>query len=357
MLGLAIDRPRLRMAPAPSGFLHIGNVRTFLFDYLYAQRYEADLVLRIEDTDAERSTPQAEAYIIDCLHWLGIEWQEGPDIGGQYGPYRQSEREDSHSATALSLLASGHAYECFCTPQELEQERKGQEAQGQAPRYSGRCCRLSEPEKEAFRDEGRIASIRFHAPSSREVAWQDLVYERVAFESDDIGDFIILRSNGTATYNLANVADDHNMRISVGLRSQSHLSNSPRQIMLYEALEWPIPDFAHVPDVLDMQGRKMGKRLGAKGVTEYRDEGYLPEALVNYMALLGWSSPSHEEFLSTDDLRREFSLDRVQKSNAAFDPARLEWFNAQYIRGLPVEDLIDRAAPFLEKAGLISIAS
>jgi nondiscriminating glutamyl-tRNA synthetase len=351
---MATDRPRLRMAPAPSGFLHLGNVRTFLFDYLYARGHSGTLVLRIEDTDADRSTSEAEAYISDALHWLGIDWDEGPDVDGEYGPYRQSERQESHRATALHLVSTGHAYECFCTPEELNAERAEQQARGQAPRYSGRCFRLSTVEKSAFRAEGRVPAIRFHVPEGETVAWDDLVYEHVSFQSDDLGDFIILRPNGAPIYNLANVVDDHGMRITVGLRSQSHLSNTPRQILMYRALGWDPPQFAHVPDVNDLQGRKMGKRYGAKGVTDYRNEGYLPEAVVNYMALLGWSSPSEEEFLSMEDLCRQFTFDRVQRSNAAFDPERLEWFNAQYIRKLPVPVLLDRAEPFLEAAGLLS---
>lgn len=348
------SKPRLRMAPAPSGFLHLGNVRTFLFDYLYARGQGGDLVLRIEDTDADRSSPEAEAYIIDSLTWLGIRWDEGPDVGGPRGPYRQSEREASHRRASQALLETGHAYECYCTPEELEGERREQQARGEAPRYSRRCYRLSSDEIQALRAEGRVPAIRFHVPERTDITWQDLVYGPINFKSDDIGDFIILRPNGAPIYNLANVVDDHDMEVTVGLRSQSHLSNTPRQIMLYNALDWPVPDFAHVPDVNDLQGRKMGKRYGAKAVIDYREEGYLPQAVVNYLALLGWSSQIDQEFLSMDDLIAQFSLDRVQKSNAAFDPARLEWFNAQYIRRLDIDDLIQAALPFLERSGLVS---
>lgn len=344
--------PRLRMAPAPSGFLHLGNIRTFLFDYLYARGHEGTLILRVEDTDAARSGPEAESYIGDSLHWLGIEWDEGPDVGGPHGPYRQSERERLHREAARELLSLGKAYDCFCTEAELEAERREQQARGQAPRYSRRCLHLTDVETESFRTEGRVPAIRFRVPEGLEVAWDDLVYGRISFRSDDIGDFIILRANGAPIYNLANVVDDHGMEITVGLRSQSHLSNTPRQIMLYQALGWAPPAFAHVPDVNDKQGRKMGKRFGAKGVPEYRSEGYLPEAIVNYLALLGWSPPDEEEFLSLDELKARFSFDRVQRSNAAFDDERLQWFNAQYIRRLPAEIIADRAVPFLTQAGL-----
>jgi nondiscriminating glutamyl-tRNA synthetase len=344
--------PRLRMAPAPSGFLHLGNIRTFLFDYLYAGSKAGALVLRIEDTDASRSTEEAESYIADSLHWLGIDWTEGPDVGGPFSPYRQSEREESHRKAAYDLLGRNAAYECFCTSEELEAERRDQQSRGQAPRYSGRCYRLSDAEKDAFRGKGRIPSIRFHLPAGQEIAWDDMVYGHVSFQADDLGDFIILRANGAPIYNLANVVDDHAMGISVVLRSQSHLSNTPRQMVLYEALGWEIPNFAHVPDVNDLQGRKMGKRYGAKGVPEYRAEGYLPEAIVNYIALLGWSPPTPDEFHLLSDLEQLFSFDRVQRSNAAFDPERLEWFNSQYIRRLTAETIAQRAIPFLRAAAV-----
>jgi nondiscriminating glutamyl-tRNA synthetase len=347
--------PRLRMAPAPSGFLHLGNVRSFLFDYLYAKGHSGELVLRIEDTDADRSSPASETYLIECLHWLGIEWDEGPDIGGPYGPYRQSEREDLHTEAGKSLLDLGRAYECFCTREELEAERRDQESRNQAPRYSGKCRNLTEDQRRDLRAEGRIPSIRFLVPKGQPIGWNDLVYGEITFQSEDIGDFVILRPNGAPIYNLANVVDDHGMQITIALRGQSHLPNTPRQIMLYEALGWPIPQFAHVPDVLDKQGRKMGKRFGAKGVTEYRDEGYLSEAVVNYMALLGWSSPKDEEFLSMTELCEQFSFERVQRSNAAFDETRLEWFNGQYIRRLAPAELAARARPFLAEAGLIEM--
>ena len=346
------EGPRLRMAPAPSGFLHLGNIRTFLFDYLYSHGHEGTLVLRVEDTDAAKSSPEAEFYIKDSLTWLGIEWDEGPDIGGPYSPYRQSERENSHRQAARDLLASGAAYECFCTETELEAERREQQARGTAPRYSGRCYGLSAEDRDRLRGQGRVPALRFHLPMGREIAWEDMVYGRVSFQSDDIGDFIILRANGAPIYNLANVVDDHAMEITVVLRSQSHLSNTPRQILLYEALGWPVPSFAHVPDVNDLQGRKMGKRYGAKGVPQYRDEGYLPEAIVNYIALLGWSPPQEDEFLSMGALKRVFSFSRVQRSNAAFDPERLDWFNSQYIRRSTPSDIANRATAFLEKAGI-----
>jgi glutamyl-tRNA synthetase len=340
------------MAPAPSGFLHLGNVRTFLFDYLYARGHGGALVLRIEDTDAARSTPAAEEYIRDALHWLGIDWDEGPDVGGPFGPYRQSEREGLHREAAHALKSTNHAYDCFCTTEELAAERSEQDARGEPPRYSRRCLTLTESEKAVFRQEGREPAMRFLVPDGQTIAWNDLVYEHVSFQSDDIGDFVILRPNGAPIYNLANVVDDHGMQITVGLRSQSHLSNTPRQLLLYDALGWDPPAFVHVPDVSDLQGRKLGKRYGAKGVTEYRAEGYLPEAVVNYMALLGWSSPTEEELLSLEELCRQFSFDRVQRSNAAFDGERLEWFNSQYLRRIPIDDLVDRAIPFCEEAGL-----
>ena len=340
------------MAPSPTGFLHLGNARTFLFDYLYAKSQGGTLVLRVEDTDAERSTTEAEEYLVDALHWLGIQWDEGPDIGGPYPPYRQSDRT-GYREQADRLLTSGVAYECFCTDEELERERIEQQERGEAPRYSQRCYRLTEQERAEFRAAGRQASVRFHVPADQTIAWNDGVYERTEFNSSDIGDFVILRRDGSPIYNFANVVDDHAMNISTIIRSQSHISNTPRQIMLYEALGWPLPDFAHVPDVLDRDKAKLSKRRGAKGVTDYRDEGYLPEAVVNYLALLGWSSPTDQEILSFEDLFQQFSFDRVQRSNAALDPARLEWFNSQYMRLLPSEEISERALPFLVRAGLL----
>lgn len=346
------DGPRLRMAPSPSGFLHLGNVRTFLFDYLYARGHNGDLILRVEDTDADRSTDEAEQYLSDALRWLGIRWSEGPDVGGPHAPYRQSQRTALHREAANHLLLSGAAYECFCTESDLKQERLEQQARREAPRYSGRCYGISSFQREALIEEGRVPAIRFRVPLSQQLGWDDLVYGYTEFLSDDIGDFVILRANRSPIYNLANVVDDHDMKVTIALRGQSHLSNTPRQMMLYRALGWPVPAFAHVPDVLDLQGRKMGKRFGAKGISEYRDEGYLSAAIVNYVAFLGWSSPSDEEFLSIEELSRQFSFDRVQRSNAAFDPARLEWFNSQYIRRMNIADLCRASAPFVEKYGL-----
>ncbi len=346
------DGPRLRMAPSPTGFLQLGNVRTFLFDYLYARGHDGALVLRIEDTDAERSTPEAEAYLVDALHWLGIQWDEGPDIGGAHGPYRQTERT-GYREVAARLTETGHAYECFCTREELEQDRRQQQERGEAPRYSGRCYGLSEEQRARLRAEGREASIRFHVPTGRSISWNDRVYGHTSFEGDALGDFVILRPNGLPIYNFANVVDDHEQEITIVVRGQQHLSNTPLQILLYEALDWSIPEFAHLPDVLDQNRQRLAKRRGAKGVTEYREEGYLPEAVVNVLALLGWSPPGGEEFLSLDDLCRQFSFDRVQRSNAAFDPARLDWFNGQYIRRMPLTDLIVAAAPFLQRTGLV----
>jgi len=340
------------MAPSPTGFLHLGNARTFLFDFLYARHQGATLVLRVEDTDAERSTPEAEAYLVDALHWLGITWDEGPDIGGPHGPYRQSERS-GYAAAAEVLLEKGRAYRCFCTDEELEAERRGQQERGEAPRYSRRCLHLSKEQVASFVAEGRRPSVRFLVPAGLRIMWIDAVYGETVFESDDLGDFVILRRDGLPIYNFANVVDDHAMEITVIIRSQSHLSNTPRQIMLYDALAWQAPTFAHVPDVLDAGKGKLSKRRGARGVTEYRDEGYLPQAVVNYLALLGWSPPSEEEFLSLDQLRRLFSFDRVQKSNAALDETRLEWFNAEYIRRISIEELIRASLPFLQEAGLV----
>jgi glutamyl-tRNA synthetase len=350
-----VEKPlRLRLAPAPTGFLHLGSVHTFLFNYLYARGHSGTLILRIEDTDVERSTPAVEQDMFEALHWLGITWDEGPDIGGSYGPYRQSERTTYYRDAAELLIKQGQAYECFCTPEELEQERREQQARGQAPRYSGRCYQLSPAEREQMRAAGRPAAVRFHVPSARQIAWDDWVYKRIEFESNTIGDFIILKSDGFPTYNFANVVDDHAMDITLVVRGASHIPNTPRQLLLYDAFGWEPPSFAHLPDILKAaRAGKLSKREGAKSVTQYREEGYLPQALVNYLALLGWSSPSGQEFFTMEQLIKEFSFERVQEAGAAFDPERLEWFNAQYIRRTPATELIDYVLPFLVRAGLL----
>ena len=345
------ERLRMRMAPAPSGFLHLGMFAPSSLMICTIAAMTANWCC-----ESRTPTPNAHRRRRNPIYRTAFSGWESP---GKRGPTWAApsartgsrERSESHRAAALELLENGHAYKCFCTREELEEERKQQEARSEAPRYSRRCRNLTPEERTTLEADGREASIRFRVPDSQTIGWDDMVYGTIEFQSDDIGDFVILRPNGAPIYNLANVADDHHMRITVALRSQSHISYTPRQLMMYNALGWTAPAFAHVPDVLDLQGRKMGKRHGAKGVTEYREEGYLPQAVVNYIALLGWS-PHENEFLSMNDLTSRFSFD-AQKSNAAFDSARLEWFNGQWIRRLSVDELLVESEPFLAKAGLM----
>ncbi len=327
---------RVRFAPAPTGSLHVGGARTALFNYLFARRNRGTFVLRSEDTDAARSSAASEQVIQDDLRWLGIRWDEGVDVGGPFGPYRQTERRDRYGLAAARLLETGTAYPCYCTPEELDAERATAEARGEAPRYSGRCRELSRAEQDRFVAQGRSAAIRFRMPE-RDVYVEDLVRGSVHFPAGSIGDFVIMKSDGIAAYNFAAVVDDNEMAITHVLRGDEHLPNTPRQVSLYEALGAPLPLFAHVSMILAPDHQKLSKRHGATAVSEYREQGYLPEALVNYLALLGWSPGDDREFFTIDDLAEAFSLERVSKSPAVFDGAKLRWFNAHYIRSMPAD--------------------
>lgn len=341
---------RVRFAPSPTGYLHIGNARTAIMNWLFARHEGGRFVLRIEDTDIDRSTSESEKSIIQDLHWLGLQWDEGPDIGGEYGPYRQSERLDIYRKYAEELITRDRAYYCFCTPEELEERKEQAIAEGRSALYDGRCRRLTEAEKRAFLQEGRKAAIRFHVPEE-EIRFQDVVRGEVSFPAGSIGDFIILRADGIPTYNFAAVIDDGLMRISHVIRGDDHLSNTPKQIALYRALDWSLPVFAHIPMILGPDRTRLSKRHGATSVREFAGRGYLPEALINYLSLLSWSSESGEEILSVSRLIEEFSFSRVNKSPAVFDLNKLTWMNGVYIRSKDVSTLTDLCLPFLEKAG------
>ena len=339
---------RVRFAPAPTGSLHVGGARTALFNYLFARRNNGTFVLRSEDTDAARSSVDSERVIEDDLHWLGLDWDEGVGVGGDFGPYRQTERRDRYGLAAARLLETEAAYPCFCTPEELDAERRAADARGEAPRYSGRCRELTKAQTDRFLAEGRTPAIRFRMPD-RDVYVEDLIRGSVHFPAGTIGDFVIVKSDGLPAYNFAAVVDDNEMAITHVLRGDEHLPNTPRQVSLYEALGAPLPLFAHVSMILAPDHQKLSKRHGATAVREYRDQGYLPEALVNYLALLGWSPGDDREFFTLDELARAFSLERVSKSPAVFDAAKLRWFNAHYLRAKPLED---RAALFARWAAL-----
>ena len=345
---------RVRFAPSPTGPLHIGGVRTALFNYLFARRRGGIFVLRIEDTDVARSTPEYEQDILIGLAWTGMRWDEGPDPEsgldrGAFGPYRQMQRLERYREAAATLLAADHAYYCYCTPAELEAERKRQEAAHEPPRYSGRCARLAPEERAAFEREGRRPAVRFRV-GDRTIAFDDLVRGRVEIDVANLGgDFVLLRSDSYPTYHLSVVVDDIDMEITHVARGDDHLSNTPKHILLFEALGHAVPAFAHLPLILNPDRSKMSKRKSQTALAAYIDEGFVREAIVNYLALLGWSTGSEEEILSLPELEARFELDHVQKAGAVFDRERLEWVNGQWIRRLPADELIDRLAPFLAR--------
>ncbi|MGI5901602.1 MAG: glutamate--tRNA ligase [Desulfitobacteriia bacterium] len=348
---------RVRFAPSPTGPLHIGGARSALFNYLFAAGRNGTFVLRIEDTDQERSSRESEQDIIEALKWLGIDWGEGLQIGGDYGPYRQTERLDTYRDYTAELLKSGQAYRCYCTEEELEQERQALSAQGETPRYLGKCRDLTPEQCEALEAQGRKPVIRFKVPAAKQIVVNDMIRGKVTFDSDSIGDYIIVKSDGIPTYNYAVVIDDALMKITHVIRGEEHLSNTPRQILLYEALRLEAPAFAHISLILNTEGRKMSKRDGDTAVLDYFQKGYLPEAIINFIALLGWSPTGEQEFFSLEELKREFSLSRVSKSPAVFDLHKLNYINAHYLKQTPGEELVELALPFLQEKGLFTGSS
>jgi len=345
--------PRVRIAPSPTGPLHIGTARTALFNFLYARRNGGAFVLRLEDTDVARSTVAFEADILEQLHWLGVTWDEGPDVAGgedrgAYGPYRQMQRLERYAEAAGRLLAADMAYPCYCTPEELDADRKAQEAAHEPPRYIGRCANLT-PEERAVREaNGKHGALRFRVPPGK-IGWNDLVRGAVEIDTDNIGgDFVIVRSDGTPLYHFVVVVDDAAMEMTHIIRGEDHISNTPKHILLFQALGHAVPAFAHLPLILNPDRTKMSKRKSQTAIADYRAQGFIPEALVNFLALLGWSTGTEEEILTLDDLAGRFDLEHVQKGGAVFDRERLEWLNGQWIRRLDAEDLIERLEPFLE---------
>ena len=346
---------RLRFAPSPTGQLHVGNARTALFNWLLARGSDADLVLRIEDTDVERSTAESEAAILRDLRWLGLDWKEGPDVGGPCGPYRQSERLHLYGSYAKEMLGAGTAYYCFCTPAELEADRAADLAAGRPVRYSGRCRQIPRQTSEQRIAAGERPAIRFHVPDDREIVFRDVVRGDVRFRTDVIGDPIIMRADGTPSYNFAVVIDDALMAISHVIRGEDHISNTPRQILLYETLGFTPPAFAHLSLVLGPDHAPLSKRHGATSVAEFRSKGYLPEALVNYLALVGWSPAeggAEAELMPAAELARRFSLEAVNKSAGIFDEEKLAWVNRHYLKLARPERLADLSVSFFNAAGI-----
>ena len=350
----ALKNVRVRFAPSPTGYLHLGGARTALFNWLFARHHNGKFILRIEDTDEQRSTDEAVGVIIDGLKWLGMDWDEGPGAGGENGPYFQAQRQGIYKKYAETLLKEGKAYLCFCSPSELDEMRKKATASGQPPKYDGRCRGLDEKQAEKLRSEGRAPVIRFRTKTEGTTVVKDAVRGDVTFDNALLDDFVILKSSGMATYNFAVVVDDVEMGITHVIRGDDHISNTPRQLLLYEAMGKQLPVFAHLPMIFGSDRQKLSKRHGAVAVTAYKDEGYLNEAMVNYLALLGWGTPDSTQVFSQEELIRAFSLEGCSKSASIFDFKKLEWLNGEYIRKMSVEELTERAMPFIEKAGIIA---
>ena len=350
------DQVRVRYAPSPTGQLHIGGARTALFNYLFARKHNGTFVFRIEDTDQTRHVEHAEAKQMEGLRWLGITWDEGIGAGGEHGPYRQSERLELYHTYMEKLQQQGHAYECYCTEEELAKEREEQEARGETPMYSGRCRHLTDDARAKLRAEGRKPTIRFLVPRDQVVEIEDQVRGHVEFETNGIGDFIIARPDGMPMYNFACVIDDHTMNITHVLRGEEHLSNTPRQVLMYQAFGWEPPLFAHISLILNQDRKKMSKRDESiiQFVEQYRDLGYLPEAVVNFIALLGWSPTGEEEIFSLAELEQEFGLDRIARSPAVFDTEKLAWMNNAYMKQAETERVVELALPHLQQADRIS---
>ncbi len=339
---------RVRFAPSPTGYLHVGGARTALFNWLFARHFEGTLILRVEDTDLERSTPEMVDGILQGLRWLGINWDDGP--------YYQTQRTDLYRAAAAKLIASGAAYYCFCTREELEQRRAKAAEEGRPPRYEGTCRQLDRAEALRRKSAGDPAVVRFAVPETGSTSFDDAVFGKVEFSNFELEDFVLLRSDGSPTYHLSVVADDIDLRITHVIRGADHISNTPKQVLLYQALGSPLPTFAHVPLILGADKTRLSKRHGATSVMAYRDEGIVPEAFRNFLALLGWTPPEGTpEVLGDAELIRLFSLDAISRSNAVFDRAKLDWFNTEYIRAYSADRLLPLIEEEWNKVGLVPV--
>ncbi len=339
-----MSKVRVRFAPSPTGYLHVGGARTALYNWLFARHVGGAFILRIEDTDVDRSKPELTTAILESLEWLGLTWDEGPVY--------QSQRLARYREMALNLERSGHAYPCFCTPEELQAKGAKAEAERHAWKYDGACRALSAAECEGRRAEGRPWAIRFRVPDSGQTSFEDQVFGHIEVQHRDLEDFVLLRSDGHPTYHLGVVADDLDLRVTHVIRGADHISNTPKQILMYQALELPVPAFAHLPLILGPDKQRLSKRHGATSVAAYREQGVLPEALVNFLALLGWTPPAQKEIVPIEEMIHGFELAAVSKSNAVFDLEKLAWMNSEYVRNLPVERLLPLVEEELTKAGL-----
>ena len=348
---------RVRFAPSPTGHLHVGNARTALFNYLMARGSGGTFILRIEDTDVERSTLESEAAILDDLRWMGLQWNEGPDVGGPHGPYRQSERLGLYQDFAARLVAAGSAYHCFCSPEQLEADRQAALAAGRPPKYPGTCRAIGEKTARERIARGERAVVRFRVPEDRSVVFADLVRGPVTFHTSVIGDPVLLRSDGHPAYNFAVVIDDASMEVTHVVRGEDHISNTPRQILIYEALGFTPPAFAHLALVMGPDHTPLSKRHGATSVAEFRAKGYLPEALVNYLALIGWSPGGDDELLPVDELARRFSIAAVGHSAGIFDEEKLAWADRHYLRTADPARIARLSLAYFRRDGLVGEAS
>jgi glutamyl-tRNA synthetase len=357
-----LDRSaRVRFAPSPTGLLHVGGARTAIFNWLLARHYGGTFVLRIEDTDRKRCKPEYEQDIYDALRWLGLDCDEGPEADGPYGPYVQSQRIEIYREHAQALLESGHAYRCYCSPERLAQMRQQREQRGEDPGYDRRCRDLTPQECAQQEAAGVVPTVRFRVPTSGVTEYSDVIIGRVgagvqarmSFDNATLDDFVILKSDGFPTYHLASVVDDHLMGITHVLRAQEWIPSTPRHLLLYDAFGWQRPAFGHLPMVLGTDRAKLSKRHGATAVTAYRDQGYLPQALFNFLALLGWAPGGDREIMSRDELVAAFGIEGIGVAPSVFDITKLEWMNGHYIRACDRESFVELALPFLARAGLV----
>ncbi len=332
---------RVRFAPSPTGHLHVGGARTAIFNWLFARHQRGVFIIRVEDTDQARSTRESEEMVLDDLRWLGLAWDEGPDIGGPHAPYRQSERVEIYGRIARELIDRGAAYRCYCAEEELEAKRKQAEVDGRPPHYDLKCW-LNR------RDDDAPHAIRFHVPDDGDVSIDDLIRGEVTWRKESLGDFIVVRTDGLPTYNFSVVVDDHDMAITHVIRAEEHLTNTHRQVLVYRAMGWDVPQFAHVSLILGQDRTKLSKRHGATSVSAYADEGYLPDAMLNYLTLLGWSSSEGVEVFSREYAIEHFSLDRVNPAPAVFDPQKFEWLNGQYVHAMSAAELAPMVRRFFD---------
>ena len=350
---------RTRFAPSPTGFLHIGGARTTLYSWLFARRHGGKFVLRIEDTDEVRSTDESVTAILDSISWLGLDWDEGPvnghDDKGPFAPYFQMKRVETYRKHLQQLMAAGRAYKCYCTKEELDEMRRIAQLEKRPPRYEGRCRALTDSQRAQLEAEGKKFAIRFRMPVEGATIVDDQIRGKVSFENKLLQDLVIWKTTDGPTYNFCCVIDDHLMEISHVIRGDEHLSNTPSQVQMYEALGWKPPVFAHLSMIMGPDGSKLSKRHGATSVLEYRDLGYLPHTMRNYLALLGWSTTDSQQLFTDEDLIAKYDLAGCQKSPATFDNVKLQWMNGEYIRQTPVGELVKLAMPFLEKAGLVGL--